>query len=138
MPASTANRSIGICRPDGGQHLGTTPSLGRRAYQKGLLTFVWRAEDDNRDDLVYDVLYRREGETTWRMLKDDLTEAILVWDTTSVPNGRYMLRVMASDAPSNAPSTALTGSLESTTFDIDNTPPSWWSRARAATVRARF
>ena len=29
-----------------------TPALGRRAYQKGLLTFVWRAEDENRDDLT--------------------------------------------------------------------------------------
>ena len=28
-----------------------SPALGRRAYQKGLLTFVWRAEDDNRDEL---------------------------------------------------------------------------------------
>ena len=45
------------------------PSLGRRAYQKGLLTIVWRAEDDNRDDLTYDVLYRREGETSWKALK---------------------------------------------------------------------
>ena len=33
------------------------------------------------------------------------------------------LRVVASDSPSNAPSTALTGALESTAFDIDNTPP---------------
>jgi hypothetical protein len=40
-----------------------------------------------------------------------------------VPNGRYVIRVVASDAPSNSPSTALTGALESTAFDIDNTPP---------------
>jgi len=106
-----------------GTTLGTTPSLGRRAYQKGLLTFVWRAEDDNRDDLVYDVLYRREGDTTWRTLKKDLSEAIFAWDTTSVPNGRYILRVAASDSPSNAPATTLIGSLDSATFDIDNTPP---------------
>ena len=36
------------------------PTLGGRAYQKGLLTFVWRAEDENSDELLYDVLYRRE------------------------------------------------------------------------------
>ena len=99
------------------------PSLGRRTYQKGLLTFVWRAEDDNRDDLAYDVLYRREGETAWKPLKRGMTEAILVWDTSSVPNGRYFVRVVASDAPSNSPATALTGAMESTSFDIDNTPP---------------
>ncbi len=106
-----------------GATLGTTPNLGRRAYQKGLLTFVWRAEDDNRDDLLYTVLYRREDETTWRTLKQDLAEAIMAWDTTSVPNGRYILRIVASDSPSNAPTTMLTGALDSATFDIDNTPP---------------
>jgi hypothetical protein len=101
----------------------SSPSLGRRQYQKGLLTFIWRGEDDNRDELAYDVSYRREGETSWKPLKSGLNEAILVWDTTSVPNGRYLIRVVASDAPSNAAATALTGALESTSFEIDNTPP---------------
>jgi hypothetical protein len=99
------------------------PNLGRRTYQKGLLTFVWRAEDDNRDDMTYDVFYRREGETAWKILKRGLLDQILVWDTTSVPNGSYLLRVMASDAPSNSPSTALTGAMESNSFEIDNAPP---------------
>ncbi|MBI4266486.1 MAG: hypothetical protein HY657_19120 [Acidobacteria bacterium] len=102
---------------------GAAPALGRRVYQRGLLTFVWRAEDENRDELTYDVLYRREGETEWRPLRQRLTDPIFVWDTTSVPNGRYLVQVVASDAPSNSPETALTGSLESTAFDIDTTPP---------------
>jgi len=102
---------------------GNAPTLGRRAYQRGLLTFVWRAEDDNRDELSYDVLYRREGDTSWKPLKRGLTDAILVWDTTSVPNGRYVVQVVVSDQPSNAPESALTASTESTTFDIDNMPP---------------
>ncbi len=101
----------------------SAPSLGRRAYEKGLLTFIWRAEDGNADDLEYNVEYRLEGQTEWKTLKRALTEGILVWDTSSVPNGRYVLRVLASDAPSNAPPTALTGHLESTAFDIDNAPP---------------
>jgi len=98
--------------------------IGRRAYQKGLLTFVWRAEDENRDDITYDVEYRREGEMSWKPLRRGLSDAILVWDTTSVPNGRYTVRVTASDAPSNSPATALAGWMESTTFEIDNAPPS--------------
>jgi hypothetical protein len=102
---------------------GGAASLGRRAYQKGLLTFVWRAEDDNRDELTYDVFYRREGETSWKLLKRAVIDPIMVWDTTSVPNGSYVLRVVASDAPSNSPATALAGAMESTSFDIDNAPP---------------
>ena len=48
---------------------GSSPSLGRRTYQKGLQTLVWKADDENDDDLMYDVLYRREGETAWKTLR---------------------------------------------------------------------
>lgn len=100
-----------------------SPALGRRTYQRGLQTLVWRASDENEDDLSYEVRYRREGETTWKTLKDGLTEPIFVWDTTTVPNGTYIVRVAASDGASNPADTALTGELDSTAFDIDNTPP---------------
>lgn len=109
-----------LARAQGGQ---PGVSLGRRGYEKGLLTFVWRADDDNRDTLTYDVSYRREGEATWKVLKRGLTDQILVWDTTAAPNGRYVLRVEASDAQSNSPATALVGSMESSAFDVDNTAP---------------
>ncbi len=100
-----------------------SPALGRRVYQKGLMTFVWRADDENDDELRFDVLYRREGETAWKTLQRSLTDPILVWDTTSVPNGTYVLRVVASDATANPPGNALTGHMDSASFDIDNAPP---------------
>ncbi|MDP2317962.1 MAG: hypothetical protein Q8O42_01295 [Acidobacteriota bacterium] len=99
------------------------PALGRRIYQKGLQTFVWKADDENGDELVYDVFYRREGETAWRPLKRDLRDTLLVWDTSSVPNGTYVLKVAASDARANPPESALVGELESTSFEIDNVAP---------------
>jgi WD40 repeat protein len=105
-----------------GQSSGS-PSLGRRTYQKGLETIMWRADDDNEDDLLYDVLYRREGETAWKALRRGMADSILVWDTTTVPNGTYFVKVVASDSPSNPASTALTGELDSMAFEIDNTPP---------------
>ena len=67
--------------------------------------------------------YRREGDTGWRVLRRGLTDAILTWDTTSVPDGTYTIKVSASDGQSSSPATALAGELESTSFDIDNTPP---------------
>jgi WD40 repeat protein len=99
------------------------PALGRRIFQKGLQTFAWKADDDNNDELSYDVFYRREGDTTWRVLKTDLRDTLLVWDTSSVPNGTYVLKVAASDARVNPPETALTGELESSSFEIDNVAP---------------
>ena len=68
-------------------------------------------------------MYRREGDTGWKSLKSGLEEAIFVWDTTSVPNGTYVVKVMASDGASNTPDAALEGELESSAFDIDNAPP---------------
>ncbi len=99
------------------------PALGRKVYQKGLQTFVWKAEDDNDDHMQYDVFYRREGETAWKPLKRGLWDPIVVWDTTSVPDGTYYVKVAATDAPSNSPAISLVGELESVSFDIDNTPP---------------
>jgi hypothetical protein len=116
-------------RPASGQPVqnqaaaGSSPALGRRIYQKGLQTFVWKAEDPNDDEMTYDVMYRREGETTWKSLKRGLPDPIVVWDTTSVPNGTYLVKVVASDNPSNPPGTALAGEMESIAFDIDNAPP---------------
>jgi sugar lactone lactonase YvrE len=99
------------------------PALGRRTYQKGLQTLIWKAEDDNGDELTYDVLYRREGETTWKSLASDMSDTILVWDTAAAPNGSYVVKVVASDHKSNPAETALKGERESASFDVDNTAP---------------
>jgi hypothetical protein len=121
---TTPDRTLTNAAMTAQQGASGAPSLGRRTYQKGLQTIIWRADDDNDDDLVYDIRYRREGETTWKVLRHDLTESILVWDTTTVPNGTYFAKVVATDSPSNAVGTALTGELDSVAFEIDNTAPS--------------
>jgi sugar lactone lactonase YvrE len=99
------------------------PSLGRRAYEKGLQTLVWRAEDENDDTLEFDVHYRREGDPAWRLLRSNVTVPLLVWDTTTVPNGTYFVKIVASDRPSNAADLALAGELVSQAFEIDNAAP---------------
>jgi hypothetical protein len=98
-------------------------SLGKRIFQKGLQTISWRAEDADSDRLSYTLLYRREGETAWHDLKSGLTESIFVWDTAMVADGRYVVRVIASDEPSNTPDRALAGDRESDPIEVDNTPP---------------
>jgi hypothetical protein len=120
---STPERKLTNAAMTQSQGSSGAPALGRRTYQKGLQTLVWRANDENDDELSYDVLFRREGESEWKVLKRDLREPILVWDTTTVPNGTYLVRVVASDSPSNAPDVALAGELDSITFDVDNSPP---------------
>jgi hypothetical protein len=102
---------------------GSSSSLGRRAYQKGLETLQWRAEDENEDELTYDILFRREGENAWKVLRRGVSENIFVWDTSTAPNGTYFVKIVASDERSNPVGVALAGELESSAFDIDNTSP---------------
>jgi hypothetical protein len=120
---TTPDRKLTAAAMTAQQGAAGSPPLGRRTYQKGLETLVWKADDENDDDLVYDVLYRREGEAVWKPLRKNVTESILVWDTTTVPNGTYFVKVVASDAPSNPTGTFLTGELDSAAFEVDNTPP---------------
>ena len=104
---------------------GTPPavSFSRKLSLRGLRTFSWQADDPNGDALLFDVLYRSLGEDTWRPLRLGLSEPVFAWDTATVPSGRYLLRVVASDAPGNPRALALTGSKQTGSFEVDNTPP---------------
>lgn len=117
------------------------PALGRRSVQKGLQTFVWKAEDANDDRLQYEVFYRREDATRWQPLRKGLWDPLLTWDTTFVPDGAYVLKVVASDLPGNDASLALRGEAESATFLVDNTAPQVVAEAPVAVgtrTRMRF
>jgi hypothetical protein len=92
-------------------------------YQKGLQAFTWKAEDDNDDRLRYDLFYRQAGGDTWKSLRRSATDQIAVWDTMSVPDGTYMLKIAAADSADNAPGAALVGELISEAFDVDNGVP---------------
>ena len=62
-------------------------------------------------------------ETEWKPLKGELRERHYSFDSTAFADGDYRLRITVSDAPSNTPEDALSSSLESEVFTIDNTPP---------------
>ncbi|HKV63715.1 MAG TPA: hypothetical protein VJO16_17540 [Candidatus Acidoferrum sp.] len=91
--------------------------------QKGYQTVVWTARDDNDDELRYAVYFRGENEHEWKLLKDNLEQKFYSWDTTTLPDGAYYLKVIATDAPSNPPALALKTERESERFEVDNTPP---------------
>jgi len=99
---------------------GTSPAL---TFAKGYIGARWLANDENGDTLVFKIEIRGENETTWKPLRENLREHYYSWDSTSFPDGKYRVRVTASDAPSNTPAQTLTSSRESEPFLIDNTPP---------------
>jgi sugar lactone lactonase YvrE len=91
--------------------------------QKGYQTVLWTAHDDNEDDLKYAVFFRGEGEKEWKLLKDNLEQRFYSFDTTTLADGAYYLKIVASDGPSNPPDKALKTERESERFEVDNTPP---------------
>lgn len=111
-------------------------AYSRRFYQRGMQTFSWKADDPNGDALVFDVQYRAVGDAKLRTLRRATSETVLAWDTSTVPNGRYVVKVIARDTPGNPESLALSGDKESTPFDVDNTPPSVAASVEGGRVRA--
>jgi WD40 repeat protein len=91
--------------------------------QKGYQSVLWTAHDDNDDELRYAVYFRGENEHEWKLLKDNLDQKFYSWDTTTLPDGAYYLKIAATDAPSNPPALALKTERESERFEVDNTPP---------------
>ncbi len=100
-----------------------TQAPPRRLYQRGARALQWQAEDRNGDTLEYAVFYRSLNETTFRLLKDHIRETFYTVDGASLADGRYIFRVVASDALDNPVGLAATSERISEPVDIDNTPP---------------
>ena len=95
----------------------------RRFYQRGARSFQWQGEDRNGDTLEYAIYYRALNDQTFRLLKDKLRDNFYTIDGATLADGRYIIKVVASDAPDNPPGQKLTGERLSEPVDIDNTPP---------------
>ena len=95
----------------------------RRVYQRGARSLQWQAEDRDGDTLEYAIYYRSLNERTFRLLKDHVREGFYTVDGASLPDGRYVFKIVASDALDNPPGLARTGERLSEPIDIDNTPP---------------
>ena len=89
---------------------------------------AWRhiqiqAADENGDQLRFHLQFRQVGTEPWITLIERLAAPQHIWDTRSMPDGVFELRVTASDDPANPPASALESARISDPFAIDNTPP---------------
>jgi sugar lactone lactonase YvrE len=95
----------------------------RRAFQRGAVSLQWQAEDRNNDTLEYAIYYRAAGESSYHLLKERLRDNFFTVDGAALGDGRYVFKVVATDAPDNALGAALTGERTSEPVEVDNTPP---------------
>ncbi len=130
MPGSTMSLNLSSTGTDGqslnaprlrGKELNPIPP--RQALQPGAQSFTWKASDDNDDNLEYSIYFRGEGESDWKLLAKELTDTFYTLDGTSLPDGVYRLKVVATDAPSNPYGKALIGELISKPFVVSNATP---------------
>jgi sugar lactone lactonase YvrE len=90
---------------------------------KHSIAVKWKAHDTNDDDLAYSVYYRADGESQWKLLRDDVESRYINLESDLFADGGYNILIVASDAPSHSPGDTLTGQSTSPRFEVDNTPP---------------
>jgi hypothetical protein len=90
---------------------------------KTAVTVRWLAHDDNGDEMVFAVWYRGAGEANWRLLKDKISDRFYSFDSALLPDGAYVMKVMASDSPVHTDADAMTGEKVSAEFVVDTTAP---------------
>jgi hypothetical protein len=96
-------------------------TISRAAGQQ--LQIVWQADDPEGDRLLYNLYFRGEDESQWKLLRADTLDNTFVLDGDQLADGRYYFRVTASDRPSNPAEYARQSELVSSPVLIDNTPP---------------
>ena len=83
----------------------------------------WEALDPNQDRLHHNVYLRGEGERDWKPVAEDLESSPWVWDSATVPDGWYGLKVTVSDHLDNPRGEERTAFRIAEFFLVDNTPP---------------
>jgi hypothetical protein len=112
-----------ISAQDGKKKDDRTLYLAKKAERKGYQTVTWEAADENEDRLLYAVSIRKDGEAAWRLVKEGWKDSLFVFDTLSFPDGVYLIKLEASDLPSNPPGMELRTEKISQPFVVDNSLP---------------
>jgi hypothetical protein len=115
--AAVAAAAAGVNAP------AATPPATPNADANRVQQIAWEAEDANGDSLQYSLYFRAGAKAPWILLKEKLTETHFDWDTRTVADGRYEIKVIASDALANPAGAGRTGTRVSDPVIIDNTPP---------------
>jgi hypothetical protein len=100
-----------------------TPTQTLTRASSDQISISWQAEDPDGDRLVYNLYFRGEDETQWKLLKSATHDNSIALEAQIFADGKYFFRVVASDREVNPPSTAREAQLTSSPVMIDNTPP---------------
>jgi len=91
-----------------------------------LVNLTWKVINPDDDELRFRLFYRRDGQSVWRpmFLEDEvLTKPQYTWNTESIPDGYYIVKVEVSDEVANPENLTLTSDAVSQPILVDNHPP---------------
>jgi hypothetical protein len=107
----------------------------------GAQNITWEVADPNEDTLQYTVEARGTDKGGWVTLAKELTTPNFTWPARSAADGRYEIRVTASDASDNELGQAQQAQRTSDPFLNDHTPPTigdFDTTARDGVVTVKF
>ena len=107
----------------GAPQVGAAAPVTPQAGLQGPTVISWQASDPNGDQLTYSLYVKSEDERDWHLLKDKLSQTSFMLEPNTLPDGKYVVKLVASDEESNPPSLARMDQLLSAPFWVDNTPP---------------
>jgi hypothetical protein len=98
-------------------------AMAKKTERQGYQTVVWSAADENRDGLLYTLFIKERGSEQWRLMGSRLVSNIFAFETVTLPDGEYEMKLEASDSPSNPQGRELNAEKFSRPFVIDNSLP---------------
>lgn len=86
---------------------------------------AWDVDNPDDDPLVFELFFQPENNEAWIPIKtpEPISKTKHEWDTSSVPDGWYRLKVVAKDSPANSPEEVETAEGISDRFLVDNRGP---------------
>jgi hypothetical protein len=122
-PAATASYAITVTDSGEAPPTAGTPSQTLSRIPGQQVQIYWQADDPDGDRLIYNLYFRGEDETRWKLIRANMTENTYLLDADVFADGRYYFRVVASDSLSNPANLAREAELVSAPILIDSTPP---------------
>lgn len=108
-------------------------------HQMAQKNIQWEVEDPNSDTLQVIICYKGIEEKAWKVIdKNTLKKGSCTWDTLRLPDGKYQVRLTATDEPDNPPETAFSTEDTIQPIVIDNSRPGIRPLNVAAGIEGRY
>lgn len=95
----------------------------KQTFEAGWRSFVWKASDEDGDDLRFHVDLVTDDGKMVRTLASAIRQPFVSLEESSLPDGLYRIRLAVDDAVTNPSAEALRTTMLSDAFYLDRTPP---------------